>query len=63
MCAGRCGLGTSKWSSGKPPVGLLFFVRGFWAQDGGMTGTLRERLIALIEPVVADLGCELVDID
>lgn len=28
-----------------------------------MTGTLRERLIALIEPVVADLGCELVDLD
>jgi len=28
-----------------------------------MTGTLRERLIALIEPVVADLGCELVDVD
>jgi ribosome maturation factor RimP len=62
-CAGRCGLGASKWSNGKPPVGLLFFVRGFWAQDGGMTGTLRERLIALIEPVVADLGCELVDLD
>lgn len=28
-----------------------------------MTGTLHERLIALIEPVVADLGCELVEID
>jgi ribosome maturation factor RimP len=28
-----------------------------------MTGTLRERLFALIEPVVADLGCELVDLD
>jgi ribosome maturation factor RimP len=28
-----------------------------------MTGTLRERLIALIEPVVVDLGCELVDLD
>ena len=28
-----------------------------------MTGTLRERLIALIEPVVADLGCELVDVE
>ncbi|HEY4872776.1 MAG TPA: ribosome maturation factor RimP, partial [Steroidobacteraceae bacterium] len=28
-----------------------------------MTGTLRERLLALIEPVVADLGCELVDVD
>jgi ribosome maturation factor RimP len=28
-----------------------------------MTGTLRERLIALIEPVVADLGCELVELD
>jgi ribosome maturation factor RimP len=28
-----------------------------------MTGTLRERLIAVIEPVVADLGCELVDLD
>jgi ribosome maturation factor RimP len=44
-------------------VGLLFFVRGFWAEGGGMTGTLRERLIALIEPVVVDLGCELVDLD
>jgi ribosome maturation factor RimP len=28
-----------------------------------MTGTLRERLIALIEPVVAGLGCELVELD
>jgi ribosome maturation factor RimP len=28
-----------------------------------MTGTLRERLIALIEPVAAGLGCELVDLD
>jgi len=28
-----------------------------------MTGTLRERLIALIEPIVADLGCELVDLE
>jgi ribosome maturation factor RimP len=28
-----------------------------------MSGTLRERLIALIEPVVGDLGCELVDLD
>ena len=28
-----------------------------------MTGTLRERLIALIEPVVAALGCELVDLE
>ena len=28
-----------------------------------MTGTLRERLFALIEPVVVGLGCELVDID
>ena len=24
---------------------------------------MRERLIALIEPVVGDLGCELVDLD
>ncbi len=28
-----------------------------------MTGTLRERLIALIEPVAADLGFELVDLE
>jgi ribosome maturation factor RimP len=28
-----------------------------------MTGTLRERLIGLIEPVVAELGCELVELD
>jgi ribosome maturation factor RimP len=28
-----------------------------------MTGTLRERLIALIEPVVADLGFELVELE
>jgi ribosome maturation factor RimP len=28
-----------------------------------MTGTLRERLMALIEPLVVDLGCELVDLD
>jgi ribosome maturation factor RimP len=28
-----------------------------------MTGTLRERLIALIEPSVADLGCELVELE
>ena len=28
-----------------------------------MTGPLRERLIALIEPVVAGLGCELVELD
>jgi ribosome maturation factor RimP len=28
-----------------------------------MTGTLRERLIALIEPVAADLGFELVELE
>ncbi len=28
-----------------------------------MTGTLRERLIALIEPLTADLGFELVDLE
>jgi ribosome maturation factor RimP len=44
-------------------VGLLFFVGGFWRGGGGMSGILRERLIALIEPLVGDLGYELVDLE
>ena len=28
-----------------------------------MSGILRERLIALIEPLVVELGCELVDLE
>jgi ribosome maturation factor RimP len=47
----------------KAPRGAFIFCAGFWAWGGGMSGTLRERLIALIEPVVGDLGCELVDLD
>jgi ribosome maturation factor RimP len=35
-----------------------------WGKRGtGMTGTLRERLIALIEPLIARLGYELVDLE
>jgi ribosome maturation factor RimP len=44
-------------------VGLLFFVGGFWPGAAGMSGILRERLIALIEPLVGDLGYELVDLE
>jgi ribosome maturation factor RimP len=45
-------------------VGLLFFVAGFSGRGrGGMSGILRERLIALIEPLVGELGCELVDLE
>src|ERR1700683_1420317 len=47
----------------KAPPGLLFFGRGLFGRGGEMTGTLRERLIALIEPVAADLGFELVDLE
>jgi len=53
--------------NGKPPAGLFFwwalrpiFVwRGAWT----VTQTLRERLSALIEPVVARLGYELIELE
>jgi ribosome maturation factor RimP len=45
-------------------VGLLFFVLGFfWPGTAGMSGILRERLVALIEPLLSALGCELVDLE
>ena len=57
----------------KPPVGLLFFG---WAlrpifvweapQGGGIsivTGTLRDRLIVLLEPLLTRLGYELVELE
>ena len=61
----------------KPPVGLFvfwwalrpIFVSGtapyIWVAPGGatVTGTLRERLIALIEPVLGRLGYELVELE
>jgi ribosome maturation factor RimP len=59
--------------TGKPPWGLFFwwafwpiFVCGARAPPEGaltVTGTLRERLIALIEPVVGRMGFELVQLE
>jgi ribosome maturation factor RimP len=59
-----------------PPVGLFVFWVGLLAhfclrrpltgaagKTGEMTGTLRERLIALIEPVVEGMGFELVELE
>lgn len=47
----------------KAPPGLLFFWAKGFEVEAEMTGTLRERLIALIEPVAAGLGYELVDLE
>jgi len=57
-----------------PPRGFLFLVglkahfclRGAAGASGGgaiVTGTLRERLIALIEPLLQRLGYELVELE
>ena len=54
----------------KPPEGLFVFVLGLtalcflWPEFvTTMSATLRERLIALIEPLVGRLGYELVDLE
>ena len=48
----------------KAPRGAFIFCGGvFGPGAGGMSGILRERLIALIEPLVGELGCELVDLE
>src|SRR6185437_16704818 len=54
----------------KPPEGLFVFVMGLtalcflWPEFATiMSATLRERLIALIEPLVGRLGYELVDLE
>ena len=61
--------------TGKPPAGLFvfggpsgpFLFAGAWHAPrrglGIVTGTLRERLIALIEPLLAHLGYELVELE
>jgi ribosome maturation factor RimP len=59
----------------KPPAGLFVFggplgpfsFEGAWRAGNrgftSVTGTLRERLIALIEPLLGRLGFELVDLE
>lgn len=47
----------------KAPRGAFIFCGRLLAGGGGMSGILRERLIALIEPLVGDLGYELVDLE
>jgi ribosome maturation factor RimP len=49
--------------SQSPAWGFYFLGGAFWPETAGMTGILRERLIALIEPLASALGCELVDLE
>ena len=63
-CARVCRAGRLQVIVRKAPAwGFYFLCGAFGPGAARMTGTLRERLIALIEPVVVDLGCELVDLD
>src|SRR5580700_1535877 len=63
-----------KIETGKPPAGLFFWVglgahfcfaaaRAARRGGAGDMGLLRERLIALIEPLLGRLGFELVDLE